>query len=331
MAYIDDAGINSEHGFEVVKKVGKREIRYAIHDIDGTHSLIRDWQPTMSITIHHAMTCGLEEGFDSDKEIGKLIKKAGTKPISETDKFCIESAGLSALTQMEFGIRRAIQENAIPVELKNSLTKDDHISNSEIVKRIWNGEERFNDLHESTVLTKFIEEKTPRLFKMYESVLNGACRDKNTAEAWDSPEKWRVPGSLEFIQYLQSIGIVNYFVTGAVIYEEGGMYEEVKSLRYEIGKGKTIEALVGSSWDQKQPKDEVMKKLFRELMIDPKEVLIVGDGRTEISSGVSMGCVVMSRLPSDSERLRQMHIGFGTNFILDDYRKPVLFKIFQRG
>jgi len=231
---------------------------------------------------------------------------------------------------MEFGIRRAIQENRIPDSLKSAITASDHFTNNEIIKRIWNGEERFDNMHESPAIHNFIVKNTPLLYKMYESVLNGACRDKNTADAWKNPVKWRVPGSLEFIEYLYSIGVVNYFVTGAVIYDVGGMYEEVKSLRYEIGHGKTIEALVGSTWDQKQPKDEVMKKLFQEHHIDPREVLIIGDGRTEISAGVSMDCVVMSRLPIDATRLRQMHIGFGTNFILDDYRKPALFKILQR-
>lgn len=48
MIYTDDSKIN-EGDIEIIIPFGKREITHIIHDIDGTHSLIRDWQPIISV------------------------------------------------------------------------------------------------------------------------------------------------------------------------------------------------------------------------------------------------------------------------------------------
>ena len=84
------------------------KIKYAFHDIDGTHSLIRDWPPVMSICLYDVIENGLPNDFDSFENQQRLISLAGTMKLPETDQFCIESAGLSALTQMEWAIRRAV-------------------------------------------------------------------------------------------------------------------------------------------------------------------------------------------------------------------------------
>ena len=39
-----------ENGFEA------REIKYAFHDIDGTHSLIREWPPVMSAPASYTLS-----------------------------------------------------------------------------------------------------------------------------------------------------------------------------------------------------------------------------------------------------------------------------------
>ena len=36
----------------VVKAFEERTIKYAFHDIDGTHSLIREWPPVMSVVLN---------------------------------------------------------------------------------------------------------------------------------------------------------------------------------------------------------------------------------------------------------------------------------------
>ena len=41
----------------VIGSFGEREILYALHDIDGTHSLIRDWPPVMSIVLLDGVEC----------------------------------------------------------------------------------------------------------------------------------------------------------------------------------------------------------------------------------------------------------------------------------
>lgn len=328
MARLNDTFLTKNaSNIQMINPVGEREITHIIHDIDGTHSLIREWPPVMSVSLYWAMTCGLENDFDSDENLQKLIDRVGSEPLPETDQFCVESAGLSAITQMEYAIRRAIELGNIPENAGFSLTEEQKKNNSEIIKRIWNGEERFDDIEEPEALMKFINERTPRLFVLYEKILNGACRDRNTADAWKHPERWMVPGSMEFIRYLYETGCVNYFVTGSVIYEEGGMYEEVKALGFEIGPGKMIESLEGSSWDKKMPKDEVMSELFKERGIDPAKVVVIGDGRSEIKAGIDQGCVTISRLPENAKRLRELHIELGTNYIVPDFSDPCLRKM----
>lgn len=330
MPILDDSCIhNHASHIEVIKPVGRRTITHVMHDIDGTHSLIRDWPPVMSLTIHWAMTCGLGEDFDNEENLRRLVEKVGKEPLAETDQFCIESAGLSALTQMEYGIRRAIQLRNIPKDLPFQLTPQIEQNNVQIVKRIWNGEERFPDIQEPMDLLDFIHERTPRLFKLYEQILNKACRDKNTAAAWKSPAAWRVPGSMEFMQHLHQIGCVNFFVTGAVIYPEGGMFEEVQAVGFEVGPGKMVDAVLGSSWDRKMPKVEVMRELCQKHCIDPPCVLVLGDGRTEIQAAVDMGSVAISRLPATAARQRELHKQIGTNYIVEDWTDPVLKELIQ--
>ena len=43
-----------------------------------------------------------------------------------------------------------------------------------------------------------------------------------------------------------------------------------------------------------------------------------------MKAGTDMGCVTMSRLPRDAQRLREMHTAFGVNYIVEDYQDPVL-------
>ena len=331
MALLDDAVLPGASGnIEVVRPVGRRRITHAIHDVDGTHSLIRDWPPVMSLSIHWAMQGGLGEDFDSDQNLRKLIARVGAEKLPETDQFCVESAGLSALTQMEYGIRRAVELGNVPPDAGLSLSEENKKTNAEIAKRIWNGEERFEDAGEPPRLLEFIRERSTRLFKLYEAVLNGACRDRNTAAAWKDPESWRVPGSMEFMTHLHAAGVKNYFVTGAVIYEEGGMYEEVQAVGFEVGPGKAVEALRGSSWDRKMPKEEVIRELLAEEGVKPENVLVLGDGRTEIKAGADLGCTSVSRLPVEAARQRELHRQLGTNYILPDWTDPVLAELIRK-
>ena len=306
----------------IIKEFEGREIKCAFHDIDGTHSLIREWPPVMSICLYNVIVNGVPEDFDSKENEKRLIEECGTKTLPETDRFCVESAGLSALTQMEWAIRRAVEEGTVKVNCDMS-------TNSEIVKRIWNGEEIFDHLPETPEMTAMLTEKTPRLFKLYEAVLNGYCRDKNLEKAKKDPKSFQVPGSVEFMKFLKDNGVKNYFVTGAVVEKGMGMHEEVEGLGYKIGEGELVEDILGSTWTEKMPKEMVMKKLREDLDIDGKNILVVGDGRAEILAGAEMGAVVISRLPKQAEYQRKLHKELGANVSVEDYLNEDLFNIFK--
>jgi len=337
MIIIDDRRFGHNIGnIEVINRLGKRRITHAIHDIDGTHSLIREWVPVMSISLAYAIESGLKGDYDSSENIGKLCAVIGKRSLPETDRFCIESAGMSALAQMEWAIRRGIEEENIKIE---GLGMSDEVKkkNSEIIQGLWTGEERFDDEDEPPALKAYLREHTPRLFKFYENLLNMNCRDKNLAAARKNPVKWRTPGSLEFIKTLHEWGVLNYFVTGAVVQMgpsgelEGGIYEEALAVGFEIGKGKMIERIYGSTWDKKMSKGEIIRELCSSFDIHPENFLVVGDGRSEIKVGVDIGAVTMSRLDLKAKRQREIHKELGTNYILTDYTNPALFKLISKA
>ena len=298
----------------IINAIKDREIVCAFHDIDGTHSLIRNWPPVMSRVLYDTAVNGIPENLTSEENINRLVALCGVEALEETDRFCVESAGLSALTQMEWAIRR-----------NQELTKGEYDSelNSQIIARIWKGEELFDECNEPKEYLDYLNEKTPKLFWVYEQVLNRYCRDNNLKKAKENPEEFLVPGSMEFMEYLHQNGIKNYFVTGAVVDKSivppMGMYEEVLGLGFHIGEGKTVEDILGSTWDEKIPKDEVMRRLVKELKIDGKNVLVIGDGRSEISAGVALGAVTVSILPDIATRQRELHTELGTNMIIPDY------------
>lgn len=306
----------------IINSFADMEITYAFHDIDGTHSLIREWPPVMSICLYDVIQNGVPENFDSKENEKRLIEECGSRALPETDRFCIESAGLSALTQMEWAIRRAVEEGSVKINC-------DMATNSEIIKRIWNGEEIFDDLPETEEMSKLLEEKTPRLFKLYEAVLNGYCRDKNLEKAKKDPRSFQVPGSVEFMKFLKDKGVKNYFVTGAVVEKGMGMHEEVEGLGYKIGEGELVEDILGSTWTEKMPKEMVMEKLRKDLNIDGKNILVVGDGRAEILAGAEMGALVISRLPKTAEYQRKLHNELGAHIIVEDYLSEDLYEIFK--
>lgn len=335
MFIIDDSALpDLVDNIEITRRFGAREITHVFHDIDGTHSLIRDWPPVMSLTLHAVIESGLPAGYDTDENIQCLVARVGKQPLPETDSFCIESAGLSALTQMEFAIRRAVEEGSISAA-EVGMSPEDLAVNSQIIKRIWSGEELFDDIPEPATFKQYLKENTPRLFMVYEKILNEACRDANVVKALKDPAAWRVNGSLEFMEMLHNQGVRNYFVTGAVIsYDEdglayGGMYDEILAVGFKVGPNQMVQALHGSTWDQKIPKIDVMKKICREEKLDPTKVLIIGDGRSEIAAGVAMGAVTISRLPDDADRQRELHKELGTNVIVSDYTSPQLGKLFR--
>lgn len=294
-----------------------RAIRYAFHDIDGTHSLIREWPPVMSAVLNDVIERGLPADFDSPENRDRLISLSGTRALPETDRFCVESAGLSALTQMEWAIRRAVEEGRV-------RTDADAGANRFKIRAIRAGRETFEDMPDPPGMAETLREYTPRLFKLYEAVLNGYCRDRNLLLARKSPEAFRVKGSMEFLRFLRGAGVKSYFVTGAVVEKGMGMFEEVEALGYEIGPGGAAEDIIGSTWDRKMPKNEIMNALLESLGAKGGEVLVTGDGRSEIAAGVEMGAVTISRLNADALSQRKLHQSLGTHLIVSDFCDPAI-------
>lgn len=316
--------INTANATEtkVLKEIKDRKILYAFHDIDGTHSLIRNWPPVMSRVLYDTAHNGIPENLTSDDNINRLVALCDTEILEETDRFCIESAGLSALTQMEWAIRRNQEIN------KGEFDSE---TNSEIINLIWKGEEKFDSFTEPQEYLDYLKEVTPKLFWVYEQVLNRFCRDNNLKKAKENPEEFLVKGSKEFMQYLYDNGVKNYFVTGAVVDKSieppMGMYEEVLGLGFDIGEGKLVEDILGSSWDEKIPKEDVMYRLAKDFNINGENILVVGDGRSEITAGVKLGAVTLSILPIEAKRQRQLHEELGADMIIPDYTYNDLKKI----
>ncbi len=332
MMILDDTNLPDRVGeLEVVRRVGRRPISHVFHDIDGTHSLIREWPPVMSALISWVIANGMPEGYDREENAAHIAARIESLRAEETDRFAVESAGLAALTQMEWAIRRALQEGTLSLA-GGPLEAEEGGTNAEIIRRIWEGRERYGDLSDSPRVRDFVAAHTPRLFHLYEAVLARASRDRNLAAAREDPAPWRVPGSLAFLRRLHAAGVRNHFVTGSVmstVQRPEGMLEEVIALGFEVGPGKVIESAHGSDWNRKMPKDEVMGGLLADLGIPGEQVLVVGDGRSEVQAGVAMGAVVLSRLAAEAHRLRELHRGLGTNYIVSDYREPALERLLQ--
>lgn len=311
---------------ELVTPFEPREILCAFHDIDGTHSLIRDWVPPMALILGWVVEHGLPP---SDRaEAFERIFSARDRISEAARSFAVESAGLSGLTQMEWALRSALEAGTI-----SGISFDRRI-NREILAGIEHGRELFDEYEEPAGVRQLVREYAPELFRIYEKLLLAMSRDRNLAAARRDPERWRVPGSMRFLRELRQAGIRNYFVTGAVVERDragnpsGTMFEEISALGYEIGPGRLLEDLVGSSWQEKLPKRQIMLNLCRNLGVSPEHLLIVGDGRSEIAAGAEMGAVTISRLPATASRTREIHTALKTNFIVEKYAPelfPVLF------
>ena len=70
-----------------------------------------------------------------------------------------------------------------------------------------------------------------------------------------------------------------------------------------------------------------MRRLMYDLGIKGENILVVGDGRSEIYAGVAIGAVTVSVLPKNAKRQRELHTLLGTNMIISDYTAPDLEKI----
>jgi hypothetical protein len=320
-------------GIELIKPWGERNITHAFHDIDGTHSLIRNWIPAMELVLGWVIENGID-GIENPEAFATKIIREKNRRFPRAEDFAIESAGLSALTQMEWALRSAI---LIGTLIPDGKPLCDHamVVNHEIINRIFAGEEHFEQYDETADFRRFLNETSSKLFKIYELLLLAISRNDNLKAAKINPAQWRVPGSMEFLQILKSLSIKNYFVTGAVIEHHadntisGTMYEEIIALGYHVGKNQMVENLYGSKWDEKISKQKIFQQICEMENLHPENILIIGDGRSEISAGVAMGALTVSRIDKNFLRHRSLHRKLGTNLIVPDYCSNEFKQIFN--
>lgn len=72
-----------------------------------------------------------------------------------------------------------------------------------------------------------------------------------------------------------------------------------------------------------------MKRLAKQMGLDGKSILVIGDGRSEISAGAELGAAMISRLSEDAVYQRELHKKLGTNVIVADYTSEDLYKMFK--
>ena len=183
---------NTVENAEVVNTFEPRKITHVFHDIDGTHSLIRDWPPVMALVNDAIARYGMFPG--DARQIADAIAQHRGEVFEEAYRFAIESAGLSALTQMEWALRMARRLNNSSSEI-----------NEKIIAAIWRGEELFEDSGESAEELELMQQQATELFRAYEILLLEMCRDKNLAAARIDPTAWQVPGSVDFMQFLHRL------------------------------------------------------------------------------------------------------------------------------
>ena len=132
-------------------------------------------------------------------------------------------------------------------------------------------------------------------------------------------------GVSNYRHYFSYNGVKNYFVTGAVVEKGMGMYEEVETLGYRFGEDEMMEDIYGSTWTEKIPKNVVMENLIKKLGLKAENILVVGDGRSEIFAGVELGALCISRLDDNADAQRTIHENLGTNMIVKDWTDPALY------
>ena len=89
-----------------------------------------------------------------------------------------------------------------------------------------------------------------------------------------------------------------------------------------LDTGEIIEDIIGSTWTEKLPKDVIMERLLETLGAKGENVIVVGDGRSEISAGVKMGALCVSRLGKNEEYKRALHKRLGTDIIIESFNDP---------
>src|ERR671924_12233 len=135
------------------------------------------------------------------------------------------------------------------------------------------------------------------------------------------PERFRVPGALEFVAALHARGVACYIASGS---DEIAVREEVALL----GLAPLIADIRGAREDGSDAKRVVIDRLTAKHRLSTGELAVIGDGRAEIeyaraASGLAIGVASSEHERAGiDERKRSLLIAAGADVIIPDFRQP---------
>ena len=158
--------------------------------------------------------------------------------------------------------------------------------------------------------------------RQYLARLSERIRHRADLEAGrQPPERFRVPGALEFMAALHARGVACYVTSGT---DEIAVREEVALL----GLAPLIADLRGAREDGSDAKRVVIEHLAAKRCLSTGELAVIGDGRAEIeyaraAGGLAVGVASTEDGPAGMDaHKRSLLIAAGADIIIPDFRQP---------
>jgi phosphoglycolate phosphatase-like HAD superfamily hydrolase len=147
------------------------------------------------------------------------------------------------------------------------------------------------------------------------------CHRADLEAGSQPPERFRVPGSLEFVAALHARGVACYIASGT---DETAVREEVALL----GFAPWITNLRGAREDGSDAKRVVVDRLMAEHYLSTGELAVIGDGSAEMeyawaAHGLAIGVASTEDERSGMDaRKRSLLIAAGADVIIPDFNQP---------
>ncbi|MGB3589151.1 MAG: PfkB family carbohydrate kinase [Tunicatimonas sp.] len=142
-------------------------------------------------------------------------------------------------------------------------------------------------------------------------------------------EDFTLKGAIPFLQKLRDISVELYLASGT---DEENVKQEANTLGY--GSWFTG-GIYGARPDGMSAKRKVLQQLLQEKQAKPSEILVIGDGPSEIREGRKEGAICVGIASDEIRRFgmnyakRKRLIRAGAHFIISDYAQPeALFNLF---
>src|SRR5215216_2571370 len=135
------------------------------------------------------------------------------------------------------------------------------------------------------------------------------------------PERFRVPGALEFVAALYARGVACYIASGT---DETAVREEATLL----GLAPFIAELRGARENGSDAKRVVIDRLTAKHRLSIGELAVIGDGRAEIEYARAAGGLAIGVASTEDERAgidarkRSLLIAAGADVIISDFSQP---------